>query len=165
MLLSLDQSFRVTGYSVFKIDKLVDCGTWEIPPTDSIGDRLDLFMSHLDDMGDKLPIDEVVFEGIQLQMGNADTFKKLSYVQAMLIYWCNKHNIEYEIMPPSHWRKILTDRYGIKWGRKRAEQKSAALEFAKIHSNIMNLTEDMADSYCIGLASIIERQTPDSAFK
>lgn len=101
----------------------------------------------------------MVFEDIQLQMGNVETYKKLAYVQAITMYWCEKQGIEYHVMSPSHWRKILKDEYDIVWGRKRAEQKQAALNFVENkYGKDPNITSDSADAICIGLTYQIEHK-------
>lgn len=98
-----------------------------------------------------------------MQMGNVVTYKKLAYVQAMILYWCDKHAKKYSILTPSHWRSIIKDKYGVTFGRKRKEQKEAAMKFAMSMSNI-KFTEDMADSFCIGLADYEDRKVLEAAF-
>lgn len=163
MLLSLDQASRVTGWSVFEGGKLMGQGTFSIPPSLSVGEKLTTFMDHLDELYAANNFHELAFEDIQLQAGNVKTYKILAMIQAIIIYWCEQHNIVYEILSPSHWRKILKEKYNIEWGRKRIDQKQAAIEFVESKYNI-KVDSDTADSICLGSAYILEHEQAASAF-
>jgi len=104
----------------------------------------------------------VFFEGIQKQ-SNAETFKKLAYCQATILLWCYWNELKYTILPPSHWRKTLKDKYGLGFGTSRAEQKKKAQELVKqVYGK--DVSQDEADAICIGLAGIQEREQNRSAF-
>lgn len=96
-------------------------------------------------------------------MGNVETYKKLAYVQAMILFWCEKHEKNLYCLSPSHWRKILKDKYGMSWGRKRAEQKQTAIDFIQEHYK-KEVDSDTADAICIGCAANIEINKTESAF-
>ena len=96
-------------------------------------------------------------------MGNVETYKKLAYVQAMILFWCEKHEKNLYCLSPSHWRKILKDKYGMSWGRKRAEQKQTAIDFIQEHYE-KEVDSDTADAICIGCAANIEINKNKSAF-
>lgn len=66
-------------------------------------------------------------------------------------------------MPPSHWRKVLKDKYKVSFGKARAEQKKAAQDLVRQQLNI-EATEDECDAICIGLAGIQEKRRNESAF-
>ena len=167
-LLALDQASKVTGYSIFDIDsrECIVFGNWSIPGEDklSMRKRLNLFWRQLNDVFDNHPFEEIVYEDIQLQRGNVKTFKTLAYVQAAILLWCGTDDfIKETCVSPSHWRSVLKDEYKIEWGRKRADQKAAAQKFAKEQTG-KDFTEDEADSYCIGLAYLIEQDKATCAF-
>ena len=45
-----------------------------------------MFLGHLDELNEKYEIDRIAFEDIQMQRGNVETYKKLCYTQAMIIF-------------------------------------------------------------------------------
>ena len=158
-LLALDQASRVTGVAIFDDDKLVKYGTFEIKSNQELGKRLTQFLENLDKLYAAYHFDAVAYEDIQLQMGNVETYKKLAYIQAMILFWCEKHEKDLYCLSPSHWRKILKDKYGMSWGRKRAEQKQTAIDFIQEHYK-KEVDSDTADAICIGCAANIN----ESAF-
>lgn len=169
-LLALDQAARVSGVSVFDDDRLLECTTINVKSNQPTGKRMLDIWSALNELYDSYEFDKVAFEDIQLQMGNVSTFKSLAYVQAIIIFWCWRHGVPHMILSPSHWRSEIKAKYGISFGRKRVEQKAAALAFAKEMISKTDaemadkLTEDMADSYCLGLAAIQESRQSEGAF-
>ena len=162
-LLALDQASRVTGVAIFDDDKLVKYGTFEIKSNQELGKRLIQFLESLDKLYAAYHFDAVAYEDIQLQMGNVETYRRLAYIQAMILFWCEKHEKNLYCLSPSHWRKILKDKYGMSWGRKRAEQKQTAIDFIQEHYN-KKVDSDTADAICIGCAANIEINKNESAF-
>ena len=162
-LLALDQASRVTGVAIFDDDKLVKYGTFEIKSNQELGKRLTQFLENLNTLYAAYHFDAVAYEDIQLQMGNVETYKKLAYIQAMILFWCEKHEKNLYCLSPSHWRKVLKDKYGISWGRKRAEQKQTAIDFIQEHYE-KEVDSDTADAICIGCAANIEINRTESAF-
>ena len=162
-LLALDQASRVTGVAIFDDDKLVKYGTFEIKSNQELGKRLTQFLENLDKLYAAYHFDAVAYEDIQLQMGNVETYKKLAYIQAMILFWCEKHEKNLYCLSPSHWRKILKDKYGMSWGRKRVEQKQTAIDFIQEHYE-KEVDSDTADAICIGCAANIEINKNKSAF-
>lgn len=162
-LLALDQASRVTGVAIFDDDKLVKYGTFEIKSNQELGKRLTQFLENLDKLYAAYHFDAVAYEDIQLQMGNVETYKKLAYIQAMILFWCEKHEKNLYCLSPSHWRKILKDKYGMSWGKKRAEQKQTAIDFIQEHYE-KEVDSDTADAICIGCAANIEINKNKSAF-
>ena len=162
-LLALDQASRVTGVAIFDDDKLIKYGTFEIKSNQELGKRLTQFLENLDKLYAAYHFDAVAYEDIQLQMGNVETYKKLAYIQAMILFWCEKHEKNLYCLSPSHWRKILKDKYGMSWGRKRVEQKQTAIDFIQEHYE-KEVDSDTADAICIGCAANIEINKNESAF-
>lgn len=162
-LLALDQASRVTGVAIFNDDKLVKYGTFEIKSNQELGKRLTQFLENLDELYEAYHFDAVAYEDIQLQMGNVETYKKLAYIQAMILFWCEKHEKSLYCLSPSHWRKVLKDKYGMSWGRKRVEQKQTAIDFIQEHYE-KEVDSDTADAICIGCAANIEINKTESAF-
>lgn len=161
--LALDQATRVTGWAVYNDKKeLVGSGKFSIAANKTIEERLANFKNELNVLITTFDIDEIFYEGIQYQ-NNAETYKKLAYIQAIIIYYSYSTNIKIKEMTPSHWRSILKDKYSIKFGRARNEQKKAAQKFVEDHFNLFE-SEDVCDAICLGLAALIEKDNNRSAF-
>ena len=153
VVLALDQALQVSGYAVFKDKKLLVADTFAISKTATMDKRLMEMQKQLTQLYYDYEFSKVVFEDIQLQAGNALTYKHLAYVQATIILWCACNDISYEIFAASHWRKVL----GGGFGRKRDEQKQHAIEIVQERYGI-EVTSDEADAICIGIAAIKERK-------
>lgn len=149
-ILSLDQALNVTGYAIFDNHELTSWGHFKTTSSKPIEHRLCEIWKHLNDLLNQYNFEYVVFEDIQKQT-NQETYKKLAYVQAAVMIWCYNQNIKFTIYSPSHWRKILKETYNVIFGRKREEQKKAAIEFVN-HMNNMIVSSDEADAICIGYA-------------
>ena len=164
--LSLDQAMRTTGYSIFEDKRLVAYGSFTIsgskPIEQRLNDffqnfeqRLNDFFQNLNTLYRQFEFDEVFFEDIQNQNNN-ETYKKLAYVQATIMIWCYNNDMRFHILSPSHWRKILKDECGVSFGRKREEQKEAAIKFIK-QTFDKDVTSDEADSIALGYAALLEK--------
>lgn len=161
--LALDQAMKISGFAIYKEDKLIDYGTFSIPSAKPIEQRLQLFIKELNNLMNKHNVSEVFFEDIQLQNGNAETYKKLAYIQAACMIWCYNNNLKYTILSPSHWRSVLKKEYNFAFGRAREEQKKKAIEFCKEYMNV-EVESDAADAILIGKAGLIEKGVRQSAF-
>ena len=160
--LALDQSLNLTGWAIFNDTELNKYGTFKTKPSDPIDRRLGTIWDKLNNLYSEYNFDYLFLEDIQKQ-SNAETYKKLAYVQAAIYLWCYWNNIKYNILSPSHWRKVLSDKYKIKYGTKREEQKKAAQQFVEQQYNL-KVTSDEADAINIGIAGMIELKQYESAF-
>lgn len=159
---SLDQSLTCTGWSIWDEDKLIQYGTFKTKPSVPIEERLGTIWKELGLLKDQYEFEYLFFEDIQRQ-ANVETYKKLAYTQATVLLWCYWKECSYTILSPSHWRKILKDKYKITWGKARADQKKAAIDFIKKTCGV-SVTSDEADALCIGIAGRIEYNQNKSAF-
>lgn len=148
IVLALDQALETSGYGVFENNNLIHSGTFKVNKDQEIHERLVEFAGNLSKLHERFCFDFVAFEGIQYQ-NNAETHKKLAYVQATLILWCYDKGIRYTIIPPSAWRCEL----GGGFGKTRKEQKARAIEYVKERFGT-EVTSDEADAICIGCACI-----------
>lgn len=162
IVLGLDQSLNTTGYSIFDNEKLIKYGSFTIPANKPIEQRLNLFTKELMKLEEEYNFQDIFFEDIQYQ-NNAETHKKLAFVQATIIIWCYSTEHKFTILAPSHWRSILKSKYNISFGRSRKEQKQKARELVKQIYNL-EVTEDEADAICLGLCGIQEKKQNESAF-
>ena len=159
-MLSLDQAAVTTGWALFENNKLINKGSFTIKKTLPIEVRLwqiqqsllDVIYKNLNDLNP----DIIVFEGIQ-QQSNVETFRKLAMVQAAILLLCYDLGIKYVIYSPSEWRAIN----GGGYGRKREEQKNAAIVKAKEWYQV-DVDSDIADAINIGHAYLINRTNDKS---
>ena len=158
--LALDQASRTTGWAIYDNKTLIASGHFSIPANKIIQDRLKSFVIYLNDLIEKYHPEKIYYEGIQYQ-SNIETYKKLAYIQAMIIYFSG--SIPITELGPSHWRSVIKDKHGIKFGRSRVEQKQKAQEFVEQFFN-KKVTEDEADAICLGYAGILEDEKTKSAF-
>ena len=160
--LCLDQALQTTGWAIYKDSTLIDFGHFTIPVSGDIEHRLGLFYNKITELYEKYKFTKIYYEDIQNQSNNL-TYKGLAQVQAIVMLWCDFHNIPGEVLAPSHWRSILKDKHKINFGRARADQKKAAKEFVKEFFD-KEATEDECDAICLGLAAIQEKKEKKSAF-
>lgn len=160
--LSLDQSLNTTGYALFDDKSLLIYGKFNIPATKPIEQRLNLFIKEIMKLEEQYQFKDIFFEDIQYQ-NNAETYKKLAFVQAALIIWCYNTSHKFTILAPSHWRSVLKNNYSISFGKSRKEQKQKAQELVqKIYQ--IEASEDEADAICLGVAALKEKDNNKSAF-
>lgn len=159
--LAIDQASRTTGWATYDNKNLIASGYFSIPANKTMGQRLNIFCDKLSDLIKKYNIEKLYYEGIQYQ-NNIETYKKLAMIQAMVIYTCY-NNIDCMELTPSHWRSIIKDKHGVKFGRTRMEQKKKAQDFVKDFFD-KEVTEDEADAICLGYAGILEDEKNKSAF-
>lgn len=147
-ILALDQSTRVTGWAVFADNALQEYGKFDAENAGTdIGKRLTYIREKVKTLIDKYDIQKILIEEIQLQNtvgNNVVTYKKLAYVQAVLIQMFDELRLPYEIIASSSWKSTL----GIK-GRARAEQKKNAQIYINTIYGI-KATQDECDAICIG---------------
>ena len=113
VFVALDQSSRITGYSVFEDNQLIKYGHISSPANSLIEQRLLNLIHLLDNLLQEYNFDELIFEDIQEQGGNAQTFKILAQVQGAILIWCANKKMKYRIIPPTVWRKNLKEIYNI----------------------------------------------------
>ena len=150
-ILALDQSSRITGWAVFADDALQEYGKFDAENAGAdIGKRLTYIRTKIQTLIEKYNIEKVAFEEIQLQNtvgNNVVTYKKLAYVQAIIIQMLDEIKMPYEIVASSSWKSSL----GIR-GRARAEQKKNAQEWV-VNTYSVRPTQDECDAICIGCYS------------
>ncbi len=155
LIVAFDQAFKTTGFAVVNKDtkEILMSGTFSTSAADSDEKRLGNiyhFVTNMFNQKDNPGIKEIVIEDIQMQRMNASTYKKLAWVQSVFLLAAEHLSIPIYVVSPSSWRSILTKKYHINFGKKRADQKKAAKEFAAQFSD--KVTTDSADAICIGLA-------------
>lgn len=146
IILALDQSSKVSGWSVFVDGSLTNYGKFEFADSD-IAIRLNKIRSKTKDLLQEYGANILVLEDIQLQpnvMNNVQTFKVLAQVQGVLMELGVEIGIPTYIVPSVTWKSKL----GVK-GKGRQEQKKNAQLFVE-NTYGAKVSSDTADAICIG---------------
>lgn len=162
MKIALDQALNTTGYSVFSADnKLITFGTFTTTKSNQTGQKLLEIYNFVDSLIQQFYPTKLVLEDIQLQslvpgepgLNNISTYRKLSYVQAVIMLVCVNNGLDFEIISSNTWKSSC----GIT-GRNRKEQKKSAQEYVFKHFNV-DEGEDIADSICLGVHAFNKPET------
>lgn len=166
VILGLDNALRTSGVALVSQSsgKVLELAEIRTNAGDLIHKRLAYIYNQLQQLlKSDVPFTHVIFEDSQYQ-NNADTYKRLNMVQGIIYLFCAHKRIPYTLLSPSAWRKVIHDTYGISFGRKRKEQKEAALKFATEYVKKRDITSDQADALCIALAGREKLVGETSAF-
>ena len=160
-ILALDQSSRITGWSIFEDGKLVDYGKFneEAAVGAAIGERLRYIREKVQKLIEDNEITEVILEDIQMQgnvVNNVQTFKVLAEVFGVISELLVELHIPQSAVLASTWKSKL----GIH-GRARAEQKRNAQEWVFMKYSVKP-TQDECDAICIGAYRC--SNTPDEGY-
>lgn len=150
-LLALDQSSRISGWSIFQDGKLEKYGKWDFAD-DNVGARLVKIRNACRTLIEKENITEVVMEDIQLQE-NVQLFKTLAEVFGVIYELVTELKLPVSAVLASSWKSTL----GIK-GKQRAEQKRNAQQYI-INTYGVKPTQDECDAICIGLHYIAQKNS------
>lgn len=143
-ILAIDQSTKITGYSIF-IDKKLDTygllksNEKEKNPIERMKEMNDKMIALINNVKP----DYIVFEQVQFQ-NNYGTFQQLSQLQGVIMAYLFNINIGFTLIEPTAWKSCC----GVK-GRKRIEQKANTQMFVK-NTYGCDVTEDEADAIGIG---------------
>ena len=144
-ILTLDQSTKVTGFSVFKESKLDQYGLLTVNKNEKNAiERMKLMSGEIRQLINTIKPDYIVFENVQFQR-NYKTYQQLSQLQGVLMALLFEIDIGFTIIEPSAWKSSCE----IK-GKKRAEQKENTQIFVKNKFGI-DVSEDEADAIGIGV--------------
>lgn len=156
MVIAFDQALNVTGYAIFKDGSLAkfDKFATTYPTTEG---KLREIRNKVIEILDEYKPKEVAIEEIQLQQipgssahGNVETFKKLAYVQAIMLELFEERGVKCTIVPSSTWKSTC----GVK-GKARAEQKRNAQAYVLEEFGVKAI-QDICDAICIGKHIITE---------
>lgn len=157
-LIAFDQALNTTGYSIFEDGSLVSFNKFTTSDGVTTAEKLKEFREFVLKMIEENKPNLIAFEEIQLQQipgstahGNVETFKKLAYVQAILLEIVAEKDLKFEIVASSSWKSTC----GIK-GRSRAEQKRNAQEYV-LNEYGVKAIQDICDSICIGRHALLEQ--------
>ena len=86
--------------------------------------------------------------GARANVVNAQA-KVRGYLEAL----CDECGIQYKEINPSEWRRPIKEHLGVSWPKRSEDQKALAQQVVQKLYNI-NVSEDEADSICIGWSAI-----------
>lgn len=147
-ILAIDQSTKISGFSLWKNNELVNYGiiTSNLEEKNAI-ERMKQMYDEIKKLIKKTKPDFIVFENVQFQ-NSYETFQTLSQMQGVLMAYLFELNLGFQIIEPSSWRSFSK----IK-GRKRIEQKQNAINFVKEKFQI-ETSEDACEAILIGLWAV-----------
>lgn len=124
MNLSFDASTTSTGYAIFDDGVLVEKGLIRSKKKDSI-ERISEIYDGCRKIFSRNIYDYVFIEDVPLSsVVNRRVAENLLLLQGTILSLCIERGCQFVQMEPSNWRKLS----GLKAGRKREEQKKAAIE-------------------------------------
>lgn len=148
-ILSMDQSTRITGFSVFNDGKYVKSGVIDLHKIKDTDERSKQMAVEICKLIRETKPDVTIIEEVQ-QQSNVSTVIKLARIQGVVIGFCAAHNIDLHILTPTRWRSVLSYKQGPKIKREQLKQQS--LDFVKQNFQL-ELIEDEAEAVCINEAA------------
>ena len=149
-VLSLDQSTRVSGWSLFQDGKYVCSGIIDMNKSKLETDKRSFEMAkEIWKVIKKYNPEELVNENVQ-QQSNPSTMIILARLAGMIIGYAEAHNVQVHILLPSQWRKILGYSQGAKV--KRQELKQQSIDYVKENFGL-DLPEDQCEAIAEGVAA------------
>ena len=148
-VLSLDQSTRITGWSLFDCGKYITSGIIDLSKNTDTTERTKQMGILICKKIEEYNPDQIVIEEVQCQ-SNVDTVKKLARLQGIAIGFAAANNIPLHILEPTKWRAALGYKQGPKVERKALKQQS--LDYVKNKFGFV-FAEDRSEAICINEAA------------
>ena len=149
-VLSLDQSTRVTGWSLFNETQYVKSGVLDLHKIKDTDERSRQMAVEICKLIENVKPDCVIIEEVA-QQSNVATVIKLARIQGVAMGFCAAHNIELHILTPTRWRASLKFSQGPKV--KREELKEQSIKFVKNEFGLNIESEDENEAIAIGVAA------------
>lgn len=160
-VMGIDASSKITGVAIFD-GKLKYWNAINLSYIKDYDTRSGDMMREIGKEIEKHNPDVVYIEDTFEKQGgfhNAATMKKLCYIIGGVRYACISHDVPFNLILPSEWRKLV----GIsKGGVERETFKERALAYVKERYGVTDITDDVADAICIAEAGYI---TNDDLFE
>lgn len=158
VLLALDQSSNINGYSIFENKQLIAHGIIKLG-SGKLGKRLEKLKKEIILLIKEYNVSVILIEDIQLEskvVNNVKTYKTLAEVIGVLEELFTELKIPYDLTPASVWRSKIH----IK-GSSRAEQKRSAQLYV-FEQTGEKVGEDESEAICIGVSYYLEDKTSES---
>lgn len=149
-ILSLDQSTRITGFSVFEDGKYLKSGVIDLHKVTDTDERSKQMAVEICKLIEDTEPDCTIIEEVQ-QQSNVSTVIKLARIQGVAIGFCAAHDIELHILAPSQWRAALHYKQGPKVRREELKQQSR--DFVKKVLGLSIKSEDENEATAINAAA------------
>jgi len=151
VMVGIDSSTKKTGMSLFVNGELKDYCLVDRSAIRDLNERMDqMGLGILSVLADWVP-EMIYIEEPKGEGRNVELVRKLAEILGIVRGWAITHNCYYEEVKPSTWRHDL----GIEQGKKkRDELKAASMEYVKSRYGIIPVTDDVADSICVGAAMV-----------
>jgi Holliday junction resolvasome RuvABC endonuclease subunit len=146
----MDQSTRVTGWSVFNDGQYVKSGVIDLHLIKDTDERSRQMGLEICKVIENCEPNEMVIEEVAMQ-SNVDTLKKLARIQGMAIGFATAHGIPTHIVEPSKWRSALNFSQGPKVKREQLKQQSR--DFVKDVLGLSIKSEDENEATAINEAA------------
>ena len=150
-ILSLDNSTKSTGWSVFEDGVLKDYGCITSSSSD-LFKRIHIMVDAINELIKKHNITKIVMEEVRPDTGlNLATHKALMFLQGAIFMMLhdNYPKVTTELVLPSEWRKVCKIKQGR--GITRDAVKKNDIAFVQEKFGI-TVNDDIADACCIGYA-------------
>lgn len=144
-LLCLDQSTKITGYSVWRGKRLMSHGVINLSKINDKEERIYEMYTSIRELINKEKPDFLVIEDVQFQ-ANQQVYKTLSQLQGLVISIAFDFGCGYLLVEPTVWKSYI----GVK-SRKRQEQKEETYKIVNKKYHIGDTTDDESDSIGIGM--------------
>lgn len=102
----------------------------------------------------------MVYSEDSFKGANPKTMKYLCRLHGVVMGWCLEHNVDYQFVMPSSWRKYIPG-FPNGRGEKRPLQKQFAIQYVKEKYNIIPKTDDEADAILVGEGMIRMHEEKD----
>lgn len=145
--MGIDNASKKLGYSIMQDGVLIEYGVME-ETDDNVFERMCNLYNRIEEKVNLHKVECIIIEDTFFST-NIKVLKTLSQLQGVIMALCFKHDIMLRLYLPSEWRKIV----GLK-GKKRAEQKLAAIEYvnSKYGFNLKKKDDDIAEAIMINEA-------------
>ncbi len=150
IVVSMDQSTRVSGYAVFDDGKYLCSGLVDMSKSKLDTEERSFEMAKaLWKIIKKYHPEHMILEDVQ-QQSNAKTMIVLARLAGMVIGYAEAHGVKVHILQPSKWRAALSYRQGSKV--KREELKRQSIDYVKNNLGL-TLSEDECEAIAEGIAA------------
>jgi Holliday junction resolvasome RuvABC endonuclease subunit len=145
--MGIDNASKKLGYSIMQDRVLIEYGVME-ETDDNVFERMCNLYNRIEEKVNLHKVECIIIEDTFFST-NIKVLKVLSQLQGVIMALCFKHDIMLRLYLPSEWRKIV----GLK-GKKRAEQKLAAIEYVnnKYGFSLKKKDDDIAEAIMINEA-------------
>jgi len=145
--MGIDNASKKLGYSIMQDGVLIEYGVME-ETDDNVFERMCNLYNRIEEKVNLHKVECIIIEDTFFST-NIKVLKVLSQLQGVIMALCFKHDIMLRLYLPSEWRKIV----GLK-GKKRAEQKLAAIEYVnnKYGFSLKKKDDDIAEAIMINEA-------------